>query len=302
LQRLEQFLIGTLLPSVTRASELLRSGEASRLAEARSEVVEAFLWLHLGVEVGAFAEEQSGEIYKQYGLPFFESLLLQEFGEREERPPEYVAHSEESIALLGTLPRYAAILAEKAMRREEIFGEELLEFDNHDSVHGLFQTLLLFYTSFAANPAVRQFTYELNFADDDAWDRDWETGCSAEDVRKADLSGSGSPIAQTFAGYLAFWGYGAKLREAFENAGEGEEVSASDLFRLRTRTWEIQSWRMNLRSGRAVYRLEKIRQKVEEEIGKEAEQPGIDPECAGLIRRSMDEALELWGVGVFVEP
>lgn len=266
MHRLGQFIVGTLLPRLDRLGAV--SGKPAWLAETRAEIIEAFLWLHLGVEIGSFPEGASREVYKTYIVPFFRSLMTKDpvLLEEMKRGERYVAHSPESEALVFALPRYATILSEMAMRGDEVFTKEQAGFEKPDGLQGLFQTLSLLYSSFVASPAVRQFTYEVNFERENAWDKDWSTIFTADEVREADISGSASPIALTFAGYLNFWGHGVRCREAVQDFEGSEEASFSDVWKLRDRVSEIQSWRINLRSRHVANRFELIQKKIAAEL------------------------------------
>jgi len=324
MHRLEQFIVEILLPPIDRLREIelevledfpdpvgdlsesierpnksaVPEGEESAWrAETRAEIIEAFLWLHLGVEIGSFPEEATRAAYKAVLAPFFKSLLSRDdvvldqlrFGER------YVAHSPESQALVLALPRYASILVELAMREEEVFGKEQAGFDDPGGLRSLFQTLSLLYSSFVANPAVRQFTYELNFAEPHVWERDWKKNCTGNEAREADISGSGPPIALTLAGYLNFWGHGARCAELFQGLEGSEEVSTFDIGRLRNRFSELLRWRINLRSRDSTERFERIQEGLVQQLQRETKTLKVDPRGLALLQESMESAFELWG-------
>ena|SRR5713101_1167956 len=104
MHRLEQFVVGILLPNISQlpkvsdlethpdmferiggseeafgslseAQEPAEGEDAAWLGEIRAEIIESFLWLHLGVEIGSFSEEFSRAVYETYLAPFFKSLL-----------------------------------------------------------------------------------------------------------------------------------------------------------------------------------------------------------------------------------
>ena len=166
MHRLQTFLTEVLFPTLSALSTEATTSKPQQLSLMRREVVEHVLWLHLGTEIGAFPYRQSRKIYTAYLGPFFQSLVSRDLDERAAMAAGrvYVAHSEESRALVLGLPRYANILVEKAMRSEDIFESERLEFRNAQSLSGLFQTLLLLHSRFAVSETVRQFTYDIRAA------------------------------------------------------------------------------------------------------------------------------------------
>ena len=306
MHRLQQFVVGTLLPKLSRLA-LTIGGRPAWAAETRAELVEAFLWLHLGMEIGSFPEQPSRDVYKTYLSPFFKSLLQpnRETSEAMRDGPEYVPHSAESRELLSAAPRYSRVLVEMAMREEEggaedIFVREQAGLKDSVAMQGLFQTLLLLHSSFDASPAVRQFTYEMSFVEQDVWRQDWEADSHPEEVREADISGSASPIALTLAGYLTFWGHGGRCAEALASFDGNEAASSSQIFRLKQRLREIYSWRITLQSRFAAKRFEAVQQRFAQYLAQETTTQGIDPRCAVTIQESMESAFELWGVRVLV--
>jgi hypothetical protein len=299
LHRIQSFVTEILLAPLSESAAEPRPSAEWHSLRLR-EVVEAVLWLHLGTEMGAFPEDVSRSVYDRYLREFFESLLSPDLDARAamKEGADYVAHSEESKALYIGLPRYARILFEKAMRAEDIFGSELIQLEAPLSLRGLFQTLLLLYTSFARSEAVRRFTYSVTFAPPEDWAEAWNPDIEPAEVVRAELSGSGSPSALVFAGYLAFWGYGARCGDAFERTGTRESASQDDLFRLKNRLQEILKWRIDLRSNVASQRFEKVRSKVTQELERESRQADVSGEAATLIDGSIERALEMIGVPV----
>jgi hypothetical protein len=295
MHRLQQFIIGDLLPSI---SNLADAENAGWRAECRAEIVEIFLWLHLGVETGSFPALPSKDVYDSYLRPFFDSLLPQDDRLREEMRsgPRYVPHSPESNALILGLPRYAKILVEMAMRGDDVFAEERSKFANPGSLQGMFQTLLVLYSAFLQSRSARRFTYEVNFANQNEWEKDWQADCSADNVREAESLTSSSAVALTLAGYLTLWGYGANFNEAFHNLEGSREISRSDIFNLRERITQIQSWRIDLRGRQSSDRFEKIKQKIATEVETEIKTLKIDGRCLVSFNESIDSAFELWGV------
>lgn len=292
MHRLETFLTEILQPKLSElASESVR-GSAERLALIRGEIIEAFLWLHMGREVGAFPEGASRALYTLYFLPFFESLLSNDLELREAMRKGIldVAHSDESRMIKVELPRYAGILMEDAMRGKDIFETEPLKLGQPTAVSGFCQVLLLLHSSVATSPAVRQFTYAITFAREPEWYQDWKTVITPNEVIEAEFTGIGSPIALALGGYLAFWGYAARCQEAFENIEGREGVRSDDLFRLRTRLQEILRWRINLRRAYAANRYELIYSKVSKAIEEESNQPGVNSAAAKVIQSSIESA------------
>jgi hypothetical protein len=118
--------------------------------------------------------------------------------------------------------------------------------------------------------------------------------CEPDEVREAYISGVGSQIALTFAGYLNFWGHGARCTEAFKNfAGD---ATRDELFRLKERFSEMHSWRINLRNTNTSDRFEQVQEHIARQLLNETRAEGMDRRGAEIIQESMETAFELWGV------
>lgn len=302
MNRLANFLSETLIPLLKAVEKPYQE----RLKPmARREVMEALLWLHMGTEVGVFPESASRDFYDRSLLKgFFESLLSTDENERAgmERGKLYVAHSKESRAMRLELPRYAGVLLESAMRGEEIFGRERLNLKDPLAMRGLFQTLLLLYTRFAGSAAARSLTYSLSFATREEWNEFSAAEIRPDEVVRAEWSGSGRGPALVIAGYLSFWGYGARCEEAIARSGvrasmrESAGIFEEDAFRLKQRLAEILSWRINLRSDEVFKRFEEVRSGVERAVKKESRKEGVDPAAGDRICASIKSAFKTIGV------
>jgi hypothetical protein len=107
MHRLQQFTVGTIAPELDKLRLHPTIENDPSAAMVSFSMIEAFLWLHLGVEVGAFPTQASDDVYKAYYLPFFQSLSR--------------AHSFQSSAIYLALPEFARALIGKAMRQEMPF-------------------------------------------------------------------------------------------------------------------------------------------------------------------------------------
>lgn len=296
MHRLQDFLTRVVLP---RLSELDSASSRSpeQLAMTYREIMEALLWLHLGVEVGIFPVAEARTAYEIYKRLFFTTIIPSgQFLQFSQPARSYAAHSELSQQLYVELPRYAGVLLEKGMRGEDPFTTEQLELRNSAALSGLCQTLLLLYSEFATSSNVRQFTYLVSFAPKDEWNAAWRSSVDPETLISSDPGDLISPMESAFSGYLELWGFGTRCRDVFIAAEGRDETDSADRFKLQDRLQDVLQWRINLRHTSGMERFEKIREKVDREIERESTQPGVDPEAAKLIQRSMQDAFNQIGI------
>src|SRR5439155_1385075 len=115
----------------------------------RAEIIESLLFLHVGADVGVFPRESVRLLYPLYIQGFFSTIRSFDPQEQAKYGTTYVPHSPESRKIYASLPHFAGILFEKAMRGEDIFESEPLRLESHLAVGGLCQALLLLYSSIA---------------------------------------------------------------------------------------------------------------------------------------------------------
>jgi hypothetical protein len=295
MHRLQQFLAGSILPDLSSLEQFVKKGEGAGAAMIRSRLTENLLWLHLGAELGAFPGEASSDVYTAHFIPLFESLISR--GKRNAMLQNwiYVAHSVESEALIFSFPRFAAVLVEKAMRGEDVFGAERSEFRDADSLRPAFQALLIMASNLATCRDITDFIYHVNFVDDGAWVKEWEQDFGPREVLAAQTQRGGPSAAHICAGFLQLWGYATKLQDFFGNLEGRSTLSQTDLFKFRQRAREIQSWILNLRSAQTSSRFDEIRRKVNQGLDADVgEGKIIAPDSARFIQESMDSAFEFW--------
>jgi len=258
-----------------------------------ASVVESFLWLHLGTEIGAFPGTASRDIYQSYLRPFFRSLLSTDAKAREEMEMDrlYVAHSEISDAMRPMLGRFAFVLLEKAMRQEEIFSSEQAKFSRPERLKAVFQTFLILYSQLTSRRSVELFTYQVNFADAPTWRQNWNKPCTAKEVERADIEHS-SISSSICAGYLNLWNYAVKLMMTEQNLRGNAELAA-DLFRLTDRLKEMGRWRINLKHLSSSERFDDVRVRIMEKLDEDAKDD-LSRICVKEIRTSMDNAFSFW--------
>lgn len=295
MHRLQQFLTTVVLPQTEAYKNFSTNGkDEAKAIMLGVSIVESFLWLHLGTEIGAFPRPASHDIYATYLSPFFQSLVSRDAKARDEMKayPTYVAHSDRSKGLLQKVAsRFASILVEKAMRQEEIFSSEQAGFSQPGRLRPVFQTFLILHSRLVSNRSVETFTYQINFADDDEWRRNWREDCRPEEVMLADVDFR-STSSSICAGYLNLWNYAVKATMVAENF-EGDQAVASDLFRLTDRLKEMEQWRINRKSKKASERFDDVRVRIMERLDEESTD-SISEVCVREIRNSMDSAFSLW--------
>jgi hypothetical protein len=296
MHRLQTWLTVKVEPDLELLEILVSDGRDAGARMIRAQLVESFLWLHLGAEVGAFPEEAAFGVYAEYFLPFFRSLISKSQRAREEMSGNriYVAHSRESESLILTFPRFARILIEKAMREEGVFSTELCDFSNTRSLISTFQTLLLLTSSLDAERSVQQFIFQLNFVLEKTWSESWLEGCDSEQVMAVNDVRNSPPSAITCAGFLRLWGYAASVRDLFENLDNRRGISREDLFKLRQRVREIQSWRVNLNSAQAAARFDSVRSRIRHGIDEDVRSGTVNSDIAYQVKQSLDDAFAFW--------
>lgn len=296
MHRLPQFVTGSILPNLSLLEQLLKTDDIARAAMTRSRLTESLLWLHLGVELGSFPEEASSEVYTTHFIPLFGSLISQREQAREEMRQSriYVAHSPESEALVLSFPRFAAVLVEKAMRGEDVFRAERLEFSYAGSLTPAFQALLIMASNLALSRDINAFIYYVNFVDHGTWAELWEQDFGPTEVFATQTELRAPPAAHICAGFLQLWGYATKLKEFFGNLEGRITPSQTDLFKFRQRAREIQSWILNLRSGQVSSRFDEVRRKLNQGLDADVSKGRIGSESAKLVQESMDSAFEFW--------
>ena len=182
MHRFEDFIVRRVLPDYVSLKE--RQVGDSWGAMLRCRLVEHMLWLHLGVEVGVFPAEPAEEFYTSFFQIFFRSLLSQDPQRLEEmkKGQLYVAHSEESNSLILTFPRFARILIERAMRKEDIFSIERLEFSNSGVLRSSVQTLIMLTSQAVHLRPLAEFVHGVNFVEQAKWDADWNDEFPVADI------------------------------------------------------------------------------------------------------------------------
>ena len=76
MHRLGQFTVGTIAPEWQRLLGKNAKPSESETPLIALSLIESFLWMHLGAEIGAFPREESEEVYSLYYHPFFEWLKV----------------------------------------------------------------------------------------------------------------------------------------------------------------------------------------------------------------------------------
>lgn len=289
MHRLQQFLSSVLYPQIQTYQKAKEKNSAKTIMFAAS-IMESFLWLHLGTEIGAFPQPASRDIYRIYLSPFFSSLSSL----ATEDSPLYVTHSHESGSLLYMFGRFADVLLEKAMRHEEVFSSELAGFSRPDRLVHNFQTFLILHSRLVTRPPVESFTYYVTFADHSTWHQAWNTDCDPGKVELANVGG-GTGASSIVAGYLNLWGHAAKVMAIEKDLAQDAALS-SDFLRLKDRLAEMRRWRINLRSGATSKRFADIRNRIFDNLTMHALE--AEGNASGIyaerIFASIDEVFSFW--------
>jgi hypothetical protein len=296
-----QLLHSNLIPELEDLERSTSSGDVDAAAVHRLFIVDAFLWIHLGVEIGAFDAEAAGECLDEYIRPFFLSLNSSGSGERVDSPTLYGNHSNESWALIIALPHFAGILIEKAMRGDSdlLYSGQSL-FSRPRELVTLFQSLLLLRDHLQHN-AVQQFIRAVNFFSPEKWESAWREKCSPQEVERAEVADFSGPIkASVFAGYLILYRYGLQMRDLFEAFSKDPLLDPTDLIKAHDRVREMSKWPVNLSSRSSSEHLGLVQTEIAEEIENQVGSEGVSSSLVSAIQQSMNESLEFIGIPTYI--
>ncbi len=243
------FLDADLIPDVDALNQAISSGDLPTAAMHRLFLTDAFLWLHLGAEIGMFPRDAAEECLDEYLRPFFDSLTSPEISERSGSPTSYANHSDESWDLLKAFPHFAGILIEKAMRGDrDLLSAEQNRFTHPTGLVSIFQALQLL-SAGLRHHTTRIFITAVNFLRPDDWNSIWRVRCSPEEVEESERPHfAGSSKASVFAGYLRVYRYGLQMKDLFESLTDDPRLDSTDLSRFRDRAHEMLKWLVNLSS------------------------------------------------------
>jgi hypothetical protein len=293
MHRLQQFVVGTILPELERAVGGRDSRDDNDVSMTALLVIEGFLWLHLGVELGAFPREASEDVYSYYYSSFFDWLKsYSETRQTGSTPPPFL----ESSSYLG-LPTFARNLVSIGIRGGQPLYDQPSGVGERPDLVDPFQSLMILYSRLCRNSAVRRFLYGIGFQDSDDWTIQWNEQCTAMDLFEAVDSSDASPTAtaMVLAGYVSLCEFARNMEEVLNNIEGLAILDSAQLFQFKDRIRNIHAWRLNLSSGVTVKRFEQVQGKIKKMVEQVLRDEKFDDEIKsvqGLLDNSLDLFLE----------
>jgi hypothetical protein len=258
MHRLQQFAVGTIAPEWERVAVTREFQDDSELPMMALLIIESFLWLHLGVELGAFPREASEDVYLFYYAPFFQWLKSYSGNRpRSRHQPPFL----ESAPYLG-LPAFARALVGKGVGEGDPLYDQPSGVGEKPILVAPFQSLLILYSRLCRDTAVRRLLYGIRFQNSDDWGKQWSEQCTAEDLFNAVESAEGSPNAMILSGYMRLSEYARNTNEVLKNIEDLGILDRTRLFEFKDRIRNIQAWRLDLSSGDTSKRLEQVRERI----------------------------------------
>lgn len=298
MEPLIDFLEANLIPDLEALDQAISSDDLRTAAMHRLFVTDAFLWLHLGAEIGIYPLDGAKECLDEYLRPFFKSLVSAEASRRGDRPASYANHSKESLDLVNAFPRFAGILIEKAMRGDrDLLSAEQNRFTRPENLISTFQALQLL-SDTLRHQTTRTFITAVNFLPPDAWNLIWRAECSSKEVEESERPDFAGPTkASLFAGYLRVYRYGLQMKDLLESLIGDPRLDSTDLSRIRDRTREMLKWLVNLSSQVTADRLSVVQTEIIEALEEQAQKdPNVSLDLVASIQKSMEESLGFIGL------
>jgi hypothetical protein len=287
MHRLQQFVVGTILPEWERVVVNRELSDQSELPMMAVLVIEGFLWLHLGVELGAFPREASEDVYLFYYPPFFRWL-------KSYRETTQIGRDQrsflQSAPYLG-LPVFARVLVSKGIDEGQPLYDQPSGVGEIAGLIGPLQSLLILYSRLCRDTAVRRFLYGIGFQGPDDWRMQWNEQCTAEDLFNAVESTDASPTAMVLAGYIKLCEYARNTNEVMINIEGLGILDSARSFQFRDRIRNIHAWRLDLSSGHTAERFEQIREKVRRMVDQELTSLGLDGDVK-RVQELLESSLE----------
>jgi hypothetical protein len=264
MHRLQEFTIGAIVPEWDKLMNHSRKDE-SELPMMTLLTIEALLWLHLGVELGAFPRRTGEDVSRFYYAPFFKWLDSYNRATEQARiGPPFL----ESASYLS-LPEFARVLVRKGINQNLSLDDQPSGVGERNGMIAPFQSLLILYSLLRRDAAVRRFLYGIGFQSPDEWREQWSRACTAEDLFKAVESEEASPVAMVLAGYMRFCEYARNTNDVLDNIEGLGILDRPRFFEFKDRVRSMQAWRLNLSSGATAKRFEQVRERVSDMIARE---------------------------------
>jgi hypothetical protein len=288
MHRLQEFAVGTIVPEwerVTRTAEPVDESERAMMALL---IIESFLWLHLGVELGAFPRNASEDVFSFYYATTFRWLKsYDDRRPRSQRQPPFL----DSAAYLG-LPEFARALVRMSLDGGNPLYERPSGVGERPALVAPFQSLLILYSRLCRDTAARRFLFGIGFQNADDWRTQWSQPCTTEDLFKTFLSAEGSPAAMILLGYTRLSEYARNVNEVLKNIEDLGILDSARLFQFKDRIRNIHAWRLNLSSGDTAQRFDQVREQVDR-LMDEALTPLAPEDDVKRVHELLAKSLEL---------
>lgn len=192
--------------------------------------VESFLWLDLGVKVGAFPEDESRELAEGIGDDITGALAALEQSNLDKLISDY----------------HRQLLRRSLDDRDFYFVKDRAGFLGEAELPPAFETAMLMATEAARDPRTSEFFTLVNLADDNRWDHVRTDPVHVRMFRAmangtAPVSGAAVVIA-TFASCIGYW---IDAEAWLSGLVEDSRFDASARIGLAGNVASIQAWRLN---------------------------------------------------------
>jgi hypothetical protein len=247
------FLNDRLLP-ILQEVEAIGSYPEKQSNFVRAELLESFLWLHLGVQIEYFPLPLSRRAIYEY-FP----MILKAY--------EVISHT--PFFETAFAPPLRAIWASEFTGRQELFSSARIwkEAPPPDT-SSVFQSSSIFANEFVQDLEARPFVQAITFSTDSEWEQALKGNKSPSDVEKNELSDHLSPDAHWASpGVFSAVDYLRTLRQLKFSAQE--QNSSKEFAAFRQRLTEIQQWRLNFANEIYRTRFQSAAQAVAEHVRKQ---------------------------------
>jgi hypothetical protein len=286
--RFQQYVTGSIIPELTILTEPEAEQDSLRATLSRMFLFEQFLWMHLGLEIGAFSEAPVRAVYEQYFVSFFLSIAgwMNISG--------YTAPTQEGFQP-NLLPNFGRRLFNKAMENDnDMLFAEPVKFEEPATLIGLFQTHLMLRSTVWRHPATRRFLQTLNYATNEEWNSLFAAVAEpAKIIEQHEAENPTPSAALIYTGYLNIFRYASRFKELSDVTKNDNLLKPFDVTSLESRILEIQKWTINLNSGEVFGRFQQVRERFVDMLRSDKDATGI---VANIVEAAIDEALDIIGI------
>lgn len=228
------------------------------LAKANAGMFEAFLWLHLGVEIGVFPEENAIKVVEAYFDEFFTSLVA-----TQKRFEGRTVTSAPSLMLDELRSRFSSLtpLLNMALQRNVPFSFQRCGFSDVMKLRAPFDVILMLMTAFVRNSHSDSFTTAVTFLPDIDYDGLMKKAFGVEFEKQSFSSEDAVIVLDSDPGNL-YEGFQETNRHMMMCRDLFRELRSSslesDASRMLFRFREIHRWRIDLRNKSVETRFKKL--------------------------------------------